>query len=109
MARTLIASSTISRTDSGGLTATACDTVNFNVCNNDGRTFLEVTNTGASPYTLTVHIKRKVDGETPPAKVYTLAAGAVRRLGPWPVEDYSSSLEFDGNNVAVEVLPLRLP
>lgn len=58
---------------------------------NDGRTYLEVTNGGGSPITVTLDIKPTVDGGAVTDRTVAVAAGARKRIGPFPPKLYNDS------------------
>ncbi|MGW1998486.1 hypothetical protein [Embleya sp. NPDC001921] len=71
------------------------DATNNHIVVNNGRTWLEVENAGATSRVLTINIAKTVDGQTPAAKTYSLAAGAFRRIGPFPTDIYGASINVD--------------
>jgi len=83
----------------------AVDVANGNYCRNNGKTWLEVTNTNgaAQSRVLTVHFNRKVAGQTVTPKTYTLAAGASRRIGPFDPANYGGLLNFNGDHAELTV------
>jgi hypothetical protein len=85
MPTTPIPVNSISRGGIAPQTEAAGDNVNGNTFANNGATWLEVTNGGGSSGTVTVGYPGKVDGQSIPAKSYTLAAAAKRRIGPFPI------------------------
>lgn len=95
MPRVNVPVNTITRTGIANATPVTGDATNNHTVVNDGRSWIEVENTGASSRNLTVHITKLVDGQTPAAKVYSISAGAKRRIGPFPVDMYSSALSVD--------------
>lgn len=107
MARTNISVAQFDRTGVA-LTATAGDVTNGNSIPNDGSTGLVVTNTGATSHTLTVAITKKVDGQGVTAKTWTLTAGAVLGIGPFPVDEYSAKLQVNADNAELTILPVRV-
>lgn len=78
-------------------------TDNHSVINSDGSVWIEAENTGASSRQVSVLFEDAVDGQTVPAKTYSLAAGARRRIGPFPVRYYGSVLQVDVNHAEVEL------
>lgn len=56
---------------------------------NDGRTLLEVVNGGGGSITVTLDIKQTVDGGAVTDRTVTLAAGARKRIGPFPPAIYN--------------------
>lgn len=95
MPRVNVPVTTITRTGIAAATPVTGDATNNHEVINDGKTWLEVENTGASSRTLTVYITKLVDGQTPPAKTYSISAGASRRMGPFPRDIYGVTLSVD--------------
>lgn len=77
-------------------TQTTGDATNGHSVANNGHVWIELNNTnGASTdRTATVTPSRKVDGLAPAGRVYTVAPGTTRRVGPFPVESYGESLNL---------------
>lgn len=87
------------------LTQTAADAVNFNSTPATGKEVLVVQNSGAAPYTVTVHSVADQLGRTGDITTFSIAAGAIAWLGPFPVTGWKQSdgtLWFDGSNVALK-------
>jgi hypothetical protein len=95
MPRVNVPVNTIARGGIANATPVTGDATNNHTVVNNGRTWIEVENTGASSRSLTFHITKLVDGQTPAARVFTIAAGAKRRHGPFPVADYGTALSVD--------------
>lgn len=95
MPRVNVPVTTITRTGIANATPVTGDATNNHEVVNDGKTWIEVENTGASSRTLSVQITKLVDGQTPPAKSYTISAGAKRRMGPFPRDVYGALLSVD--------------
>lgn len=95
MPRVNVPVTTIIRGGVANATPVTGDATNNHVVINDGKTWIEVENTGATSRNLTINITKTVDGQTPPARVFAIAAGAKRRLGPWPTSIYSATLNVD--------------
>ena len=81
--------------------AVACDATNGNSAPNGGNLILELNNSGASTYTVTISFPNTVDGQSVTPLTYSLAAGATKLVGGWPPAFYGSTLTFQANNVAV--------
>lgn len=58
---------------------------------NDGRTYLHVKNGSAGSLTVTITLAQTVDGQTPAAKTFTVAAGVERVIGPFPPTVYNDA------------------
>lgn len=86
-------------------TPVACDATNGNSVANGGNLILELNNTGASPYTVTISANPTGDGQAVTPIVYTLAAAETRLVGGWPPNFYNNPLVFTANNVAVKYIP----
>ncbi len=85
-------------------TPVACD-ANGNSIANGGNLILELNNSGASPYTVTISANPTGDGQAVTPIVYTLAAAETRLVGGWPPNFYGNPLVFTANNVAVKYIP----
>jgi hypothetical protein len=81
-------------------TSVACD-VTGNTVANGGNLILELTNSGASTYTVTVPANA-VDGNTVTPISYSLSAGETIKVGGWPPSIYGQTLTFTASNVAVK-------
>lgn len=75
--------------------ATAGDATNNHSVANDGRVILMVENSGASSRDITFYTTVSVDGLTAPTRVESIPAGETQLFGPFPVNDYGSSLAVD--------------
>ena len=84
------------------------DTTNNHFVYNDGRTVLLVRNSGASGHTLTVNIKRTVDGQTAEARTVAVPASESRYVGPFPVADYGDQVEVDVDHAELLLTALRV-
>lgn len=94
MAATPINVATIDRSGLAAPAEDAMDIANGNVlANNNGRIWIEVTNTGGTTKNLTVSLPGQ-DGVASPGKVYALATTVKRRLGPFPVGVYGTAPLF---------------
>lgn len=121
MARTLITATVADRTGSINTPAlVALDATNNNNFANNGRVLLEVKNSGASTYTLTVVLPSTALPDTQPGAnvsftgsgvVYSLVAGADVLLGPFPPAIYNQSdgtVWLNPQNVALQYRLLQL-
>ena len=95
MPRVNVPVTTVIRGGVANATPVTGDATNNHVVINNGKTWVEVENTGATSRNLTFNITKTVDGQTPAARVFAIAAGAKRRYGPFPVSDYSAELNVD--------------
>lgn len=94
MAATPINVASIDRAGAAAPAEDAMDIANGNVlANNNGRTWVEVTNTGGTTKTLTISLPAQ-DGVASPGKVYSLATTVKRRIGPFPVGIFGTNPIF---------------
>lgn len=82
---------------------------------NDGTLAILANNTDSVSHTVTVDIGKTVEGHTAAAKSYTLLAGELVVLGPYPAEIYNQrsganagKLVFHVSHATVKVQLLRL-
>lgn len=110
MARVAVPVTVVSRTGVAPAAETNGDPVNNHTVANDGRTILLVRNANgaATDYDLTVHLQGSVDGQTIDPKVYTIAAGASRYIGPWPTTRYGTSMQVDVENAELKLSAYRI-
>ncbi len=89
---------------------TAADVANGNSIANDGRSIIVIaTNGGASTRTITITPTATVDGLVPAARTVSLAASAVKVLGPYDVASYSETLQISGDHADVKFQVIRVP
>lgn len=86
----------------------AGDNTNGNSVSNNGRVWLEATNSGGSAATLTVTFPFPIHGQTIPVKSYALAAAAKLRVGPFDPAVYGSTLTFTPSAATVTVAAYQL-
>lgn len=114
-ARTQVAVTSVSRTAITAVPApnTAPDTVNGNFVLNDGATVLVLLNgDGAASHTLTVQLASGVDGQSVTPRTYTVPISGIRQwVGPFPLQFYGSTLNFnlDSTQVSVQAVSLLGP
>lgn len=85
------------------------DAVNFHSIANDGKVWFEVRNADASnPHTATVKFTTTVDGQAVTSRAYSIAATLKRRIGPWPPEQYGSTLEVDVDSSQLKLTAYHL-
>lgn len=72
---------------------------------NDGEVFLLVRNSnGASTArVVTVLLSRTVDGQAAASRTYSIAAAASRYIGPFPPNDYGTTLLIDVDNAELKL------
>lgn len=110
MARTLIPVNEINRQAATPPSPTAGDPTNGNYVVNNGRVFLELSNTDTVDRTATVVLPGTVDGQAVADRTYTVpAGGSLRPLGSWPTTTYSDQLQIDVNSNLVGITPYHLP
>lgn len=90
--------------------ATAGDAVNGNATANDGRVVLIVRNTNGSSTarTITFATNVKVDGLTGPVRSESIPAGETQVFGPFPPNDYGTTLAYNVDNAELTVQALRV-
>lgn len=85
------------------------DTVNNHSVVNDGSVWLEVRNSGTTvARTVSARFENTIDGQTIPAKTWSIATEATRRIGPFPVRMYGSSLLIDVDNAELKLTAYKL-
>jgi len=109
MAATALTVTALSRAGVAPPAEVAGDAVNGNSVANDGRTWVEATNTDASSHTVTFAIPGTVDGQAIGDRVETLAASASARYGPFPASIYGLSLGVMVDNALVTLSAYSLP
>lgn len=110
MPRTNIAATQASRSGAVLPAPTAGDAVNGNSTANDGRVVLIVKNTnGASTArTITFATTVSVDGLTAPVRSESVPAGETQVFGPFPPNDYGTTLAYNVDNAELTVQALRV-
>lgn len=90
--------------------ATAGDAVNGNQIGNDGRLILIVKNTNAASTARTVTFQTtvSVDGLTAPVRSETLPAGETQVLGPFPPNDYGTTLAINVDNAELTIQAIHV-
>jgi hypothetical protein len=77
-----------------------------------GKELLIIQNSGASPYTVTVYAGTDPYGRTGAITAYSLAAGDLVVLGPFPSEIWAQTngkINVDCSNIAIKYAVLRVP
>lgn len=110
MGRTAVTVTPITRAGVAGVAGTASDVSNGNSCANNGRTWLEVTNTDTSAHAITIQPTRTVDGQQVPAVSHTipLSTTVPVKIGPFSTVDYGAILCFNGANAGILVSPYTI-
>jgi hypothetical protein len=91
MARGVLDLNQITRTGVA-VTEVTGDAANNHQVANNGDTYILAHNSGAGARTITFVINKAVDGVTPTPVARSLAAGASKLFGPFPVSLYGSTL-----------------
>ncbi len=86
---------------------TAADVANGNSVPNDGKLLIVATNGGASTRTITITPAITVDGLAVSARTISLAASAVKLLGPYDTSTYSTTLAISADHADVKFQPIR--
>ncbi len=85
------------------------DATNQHSFSNDGSTWLEVRNGGASPRTLTLVIGvAGPDGATVTNPTVALAASALKKVGPFPVGIYGTTMSVNVDHADIKLTAYRL-
>ncbi len=101
MARTALAVQYTTRAGTTLSAPAAGDVANGNTVPNSGKTIIYAKNGGASPYTVTVHVRQTVEGKDVPEQIKTLAASGEALFGPYPRDIYGDDLWINVENAAV--------
>lgn len=108
MAAVSVPVTSITRAGVAPTTPTPGDATNGHTMSNDGKSFLLVDNSGVASRTLTVAFSRTVDGQAVASRVYTLASGVDRYIGPFPQSDYGTTLSFTVSHAELLLSAYRL-
>lgn len=108
MPRTDLTATQASRAGTVLPAASAGDAVNGNAVANDGRVVLIVKNTGASSRNITFQTARSIDGLTAPTRVEAVPAGETQVFGPFPGNDYGTTLAFDVAHAELTINVIRV-
>lgn len=111
MAATPLVVTSVSRDGVDPVAEVAADTVNGNSVANDGRTWVEVSNTdGAAQHTVTFAIPGTVDSQPIGDRAEVLPASMTgRRFGPFPTSIYGLTLGVTADDAQVTLAAYRLP
>lgn len=103
MARGTIPQTQINRSGATPPAETNGDAVNNHQMSNDGRVLLFVRNSngGSTARTVTFRPTKTVDGGTV-TKPVSIAAGATKVFGPFPVDLYGSLMQIDVDNAELK-------
>lgn len=121
MARTAVTVTAVDRTGTIALPALAAmDAVNNNNVANNGRVYLDVKNSGASTFTLTIPLPSTDLPDTQPGAAlsfsnagvqYSLTAGAEVLIGPFPPSVYNQTdgtVWLNPSNAALQVRAIQV-
>lgn len=104
MARTAVPVNGLVRTGVTSVAPVAADVANGNSVANNGRTFIEVTNSDTVVHNLTIQPTTLVDGQTVVPVTHAIPANQALpiKYGPFSTADYSSTLEINGDNAMLK-------
>lgn len=87
----------VEQIDRSGLdqTLTAGDSSNHHSFLNSGKEFIEINNAAVSPVNCTIITPGLVDGQTIGDRVVVCPATQITKIGPFPVSQYGSTVNFD--------------
>lgn len=109
MPRVAIPVTQITRSGVAPATEVNGDATNNHSVVNDGNVWLEVRNSGTTvPRTVSARFDSTIDGQTVPAKTWTIATEATRRIGPFPVRLYGDTLLVDVDNAELKLTAYKL-
>jgi hypothetical protein len=104
---------TITESTKAGTTlpvGTAADVANGNSIVHDGRSLVIIaTNSGVSTRTITITPTAAVDGLAVAARTISMAASAVKLLGPFELSTYGSPLAISADHADIKFQPVRIP
>jgi hypothetical protein len=85
------------------------DPVNNHSIVNDGTVWLEVRNSGSTvARTVSARFDKTIDGQTTAAKTWSIPTSATRRIGPFPVRYYGTTLQVDVDNAELKLVAYKL-
>ncbi len=109
MPATPIQVNTINRGGLTPVTEAAGDTANGMSIANSGAVWLEVSNTAGTAGTVTVAYPGLVDGQTVPAKSYSIpATTGKKRIGPFPVALFGNTVTITPSAATITVSAYQL-
>ncbi|MGX6605664.1 hypothetical protein ACWKSP_26550 [Micromonosporaceae bacterium Da 78-11] len=90
-------------------TEIAGDAAQNHYISNDGVTWLEIRNAGASPRTFTSVVNvAGPDGAVVTNPTVALAASAIKKVGPFPIAVYGSTFNFNVDHTDIKITAYRL-
>lgn len=109
MPRVAIPVTQITRSGVAPATEVTGDATNNHSAVNDGSVWLEVRNSGTTvARTVSALFENTIDGQTVPAKTWSIPTEATRRIGPFPVRMYGNSLLVDVDNAELKLTAYKL-
>jgi hypothetical protein len=84
------------------------DSSNNHYMANDSASWLEIRNAGASTRTLTLVVNVTVDGQAVTNPTVSLAASASKKVGPFPIAIYGSTLNINVDHSDIKLAAYRL-
>jgi hypothetical protein len=108
MARTNLPLHQIVRAGAVEPAAVAGDAVNGHSFNNDGKVFLQLENTGATSRNFTMHLVTTVDGQAVADRVIAVAAGVIKKVGPFPVSQYGKTATCEAAHAELTLTAFHL-
>lgn len=85
------------------------DATNNHSVVNDGLVWIEVRNSGSTvARTVSANFANTIDGQTTPAKTWSIPTSSTRRIGPFPVRYYGDTLLIDVDNAELKLTAYKL-
>ncbi|GAA0454193.1 hypothetical protein ACFQ2B_27865 [Streptomyces stramineus] len=110
MPRVNVPVTSITRTGVAPATEVNGDATNNHSLVNDGQTWIEVRNSGSTvARTMSAIYANTIDGQTVPAKTYSIPTSSTRRIGPFPVRLFGALLLIDVDNAELKLTAYTLP
>ncbi|MFV8127529.1 hypothetical protein [Streptomyces syringium] len=110
MPRVNVPVTSITRTGVAPATEVNGDATNNHSLDNNGSTWIEVRNSGSTvARTMSAVYANTVDGQTVPAKTYSIPTSSTRRIGPFPVRLFGTLLLIDVDNAELKLTAYTLP
>lgn len=99
----------ITRTGVAPATEVNGDATNNHSVANDGSVWIEVRNSGSTvARVVSARFPNTVDGQTVPARTWSIPTSSTRRIGPFPVGKYGTTLLIDVDNAELKLAAYRL-
>jgi hypothetical protein len=85
------------------------DATNNHSVSNDGATWIEVRNSGSTvARTVSARFANTIDGQTTAAKTWSIPTSSTRRIGPFPVRYYGTTLQIDVDNAELKLTAYKV-